>query len=111
MSKKNLQEKKRIALEIVYKKYILKDILVKYNITKSVGDFILKNLNELSNLSSNEATLKNNSNLSKEEHKYYEIDDFILDKIQSLRFKEICVTGSVILGLEDDIYRSIGVIE
>ncbi|KAG0436278.1 hypothetical protein DMUE_4304 [Dictyocoela muelleri] len=82
-----------------------------YNLTESVGDSIFNNLNELSNLSSSEATLKNRRNLSKEEHKYFEIDDFILDKIKSLRFKKICLTRSFILSLVEDFYRSIGVLE
>ncbi|KAG0439846.1 hypothetical protein DMUE_2150 [Dictyocoela muelleri] len=93
------------------KKYSRKDILVKFNLTKSVGDYILKNLNELSNLSSSEATLKKRRNLSKAEHKYSIIDDFILEKIKSLRFKKICVTRNVIIGLVEDFYRSIGVLE
>ncbi|KAG0434574.1 hypothetical protein DMUE_5132 [Dictyocoela muelleri] len=111
MCKKKLQEKKKIALKIVKKKYSRKNILVVNNLSKTASDSILKNLNELFKLILSESTLENRRNLFKAKHKYYKIDDFILDKINSLRFKKIYVTGSVILGLVEEFYRPIGVLE
>ncbi|KAG0437110.1 Tigger transposable element-derived protein 6 [Dictyocoela muelleri] len=101
----SIQEKKKIAEEINGKGYTRKEIMIKYNISKSVATSIIKHVSHLINLQKNDSALEKRINLSNVQSKYAEIDSFLVKKLKFLRSKNIPVRQNTILKLAMDFYK------